>query len=111
MSRQSTASAGQTQFVRVRPRWLAPTSLVLVVIGLALSIYLTYEHFTNNATLACSIGGIVDCAKVTTSAPSVRSTAAWMGAVDRRTSACTASAAMRIASAAAGDSGTAMFYR
>ena len=71
MSRQGTAAGatpGQAQFVRVRPRWLAPTSLVLVVIGLGVSIYLTYEHFTNNATLACSIGGIVDCAKVTTSA-------------------------------------------
>ncbi|GAB3075228.1 hypothetical protein GCM10027053_46170 [Intrasporangium mesophilum] len=68
MSRQSTASAEQTQFVRVRPRWLAPTSLVLVIIGLGTSVYLTYEHSTNNATLACSIGGIIDCAKVTTSA-------------------------------------------
>jgi uncharacterized membrane protein len=68
MSRQTTASAEQTQFVRVRPGWLAPTSLVLVIIGLGTSVYLTYEHFTNNATLACSIGGIVDCAKVTTSA-------------------------------------------
>lgn len=54
--------------VRQRPRWLVPTSLVLVVVGLAASAYLTYEHFTDNATLACSIGGLVDCAKVTTSA-------------------------------------------
>jgi uncharacterized membrane protein len=38
------------------------------VVGLGVSVYLTVEHFTDNATLACSIGGIVDCAKVTTSA-------------------------------------------
>ena len=36
--------------------------------GLLVSAYLTFEHFTANATLACSIGGVVDCAKVTTSA-------------------------------------------
>jgi uncharacterized membrane protein len=50
-----------------RPRWLAPISLVLVVAGLLVSVYLTYEHFTENATLVCSVGGVVDCAKVTTS--------------------------------------------
>jgi uncharacterized membrane protein len=52
----------------VRPVWLAPVSVVLAVVGLLVSVYLTYEHFTDNATLACSIGGVVDCAKVTTSA-------------------------------------------
>jgi uncharacterized membrane protein len=54
--------------VRERPVWLAPVSLVLAVAGLAVSAYLTFEHFTDNSTLACSIGGVVDCAKVTTSA-------------------------------------------
>lgn len=53
---------------RERPRWLAPLTIVLSVVGLLVSAYLTYEHFTDNATLACSIGGAVDCAKVTTSA-------------------------------------------
>lgn len=53
---------------RRRPVWLAPLSLVLAIAGLGVSIYLTFEHFTANATLACSIGGAVDCAKVTTSA-------------------------------------------
>lgn len=52
---------------RQRPAWLAPVSLVLSLVGLAVSAYLTFEHFTDNATLACSIGGVVDCAKVTTS--------------------------------------------
>ncbi|MDN5768857.1 MAG: vitamin K epoxide reductase family protein [Humibacillus sp.] len=54
--------------VRERPGWLAPTTLALSVAGLVVSAYLTYEHLTDNATLACSIGGVVDCAKVTTSA-------------------------------------------
>ena len=68
MSRLPTASVATPSTVRSRPTWLAPTTLVLVVIGLGLSAYLTYEHYTDNATLACSIGGAVDCAKVTTSA-------------------------------------------
>ena len=54
--------------MRERPAWLTPVSLVLAVAGLAVSAYLTFEHFTDNSTLACSIGGVVDCAKVTTSA-------------------------------------------
>ena len=60
---EAPASVGPT-----RPGWLAPVSVVLAVAGLLVSAYLTFEHFTANATLACSIGGIVDCAKVTTSA-------------------------------------------
>jgi uncharacterized membrane protein len=57
-----------TGAARNRPAWLVTSTLVLAVAGLAASAYLTYEHFTDNATLACSIGGVVDCAKVTTSA-------------------------------------------
>lgn len=49
------------------PRWLAPASLVLSVLGLADSAYLTYEHYTGSSTLACSDTGAVNCAKVTTS--------------------------------------------
>jgi uncharacterized membrane protein len=52
---------------RQRPTWLVPVSLALSVAGLAVSAYLTFEHLTDNSTLACSIGGVVDCAKVTTS--------------------------------------------
>lgn len=50
-----------------RPRWLAPVSLLLAVLGLLDSIYLTFEHFTDGATLACSDTGTVDCLQVTTS--------------------------------------------
>lgn len=53
---------------RERPGWLAPTTVVLAVAGLLVSAYLTYEHYTDNATLACTVGGVVDCVKVTSSA-------------------------------------------
>lgn len=56
-----------TTAVRVRPVWLAPVTVTLSVLGLLVSAYLTFEHFTANSTLACSIGGVVDCAKVTSS--------------------------------------------
>ena len=64
----AAAEAPATRAGRFRPAWLAPSTLALTVVGLGVSVYLTVEHFTNNATLACSIGGVVDCAKVTTSA-------------------------------------------
>jgi len=35
-------------------------SLGLSVVGLLVSAYLTFERFTANATLACSISGVVD---------------------------------------------------
>lgn len=54
----------------VVPRWLPAVSLALVLIGLALSVYLTYEHYTSSTTLACSDNGVVNCLQVTTSAQS-----------------------------------------
>lgn len=55
---------------QIVPRWLPPASLALAVLGLAVSAYLTYEHFTGSTTLACSASGTVNCLKVTTSAQS-----------------------------------------
>lgn len=50
------------------PRWLAPVSLLLAVIGVGVASYLTVEHFSGSAHLAgCAAGGTVDCGKVTTS--------------------------------------------
>jgi uncharacterized membrane protein len=49
------------------PRWLPITSLLIALLGLAASIYLTYEHFTQNKSLACASNGVIDCAAVTTS--------------------------------------------
>jgi uncharacterized membrane protein len=42
-------------------------SLVFALIGLAISIYLTIEHFTTSALLACPESATINCAKVTTS--------------------------------------------
>ncbi len=39
----------------------------LSVVGVLISGYLTYEHFTGSTTLACSDNGTVNCLKVTTS--------------------------------------------
>jgi uncharacterized membrane protein len=49
------------------PRWVQYTSLVLAICGLGVSIYMTYEHYTNNATLACKVNSVVNCGAVTTS--------------------------------------------
>ncbi len=49
------------------PNWLVWGSLSLVVVGLLVSAYLTYEHFTVSATLACTESGIVNCHAVTSS--------------------------------------------
>jgi uncharacterized membrane protein len=51
-----------------RPGWLAPTTLGLSIVGLLVSAYLTYEHYTGNETLACTVTDVIDCGKVTTSA-------------------------------------------
>jgi uncharacterized membrane protein len=49
------------------PRWAAPASLVVCVLGLLDAIYLTIEHYTASQTLACSDTGTINCLKVTTS--------------------------------------------
>ena len=43
-------------------------SLVVALLGLVVSAYLTVEHFTSPAILACPEGATVNCAKVTSSA-------------------------------------------
>ena len=52
------------------PRWAVYTSWVLSLIGVALATYLTYEHYAAKVFQGCSLGGIVNCQKVTTSAQS-----------------------------------------
>jgi uncharacterized membrane protein len=42
-------------------------SLVIALIGLLVSAYLTVEHFTSPALLACPEGATINCAKVTSS--------------------------------------------
>lgn len=46
-------------------------SLVVALVGLVISVYLTIEHFTSSTTLACPEGAVVNCAKVTSSQWSV----------------------------------------
>lgn len=58
---------GSTTPVSSRFSGLRKASFALSGIGLATSIYLTYEHFTGSTSLLCSEQGAVDCAKVTTS--------------------------------------------
>jgi uncharacterized membrane protein len=52
------------------PRWAAWITFPLTLIGLGLSIYLTYEHFTGSKSLVCSESSKVNCLKVTTSSQS-----------------------------------------
>jgi uncharacterized membrane protein len=62
--------ASQPKTTPLAPIWLQWTTFVLAIVGLADSIYLTYEHFTGNSTLACSDKGFINCGAVTTSAES-----------------------------------------
>jgi uncharacterized membrane protein len=48
--------------------WPPAVGLVLCALGLGVSGYLTYEHYTGSKSLSCpATGGIVNCLKVTTS--------------------------------------------
>jgi uncharacterized membrane protein len=52
------------------PGWVPGVTLALSVVGLGISVYLTYEHFTGSTSLSCPDTGVVNCLKVTTSAQS-----------------------------------------
>lgn len=52
-------------------RWRQPVAFGLSSAALAVAIYLTVQHYTNNGTLACSSSGVIDCAKILTSQQSV----------------------------------------
>lgn len=54
----------------IRRAPLATAVLVLALVGLGISIYLTVEHYQKVAPV-CTIGGAFDCAKVTASAYSL----------------------------------------
>lgn len=51
------------------PGWAVASTFALSLIGLAISVYLTYAHFQPHAML-CADNGVVNCALVTTSAQS-----------------------------------------
>ena len=54
----------------VRRSWVQLTPLALAVIGIGVSVYLTAVHY-QSAPLVCSNTGIIDCARVLSSAYSV----------------------------------------
>ena len=53
------------------PPWLRWATLVLALIGLGVSIYLTYTHVTDKAVQGCPDTGTINCTKVTTSPQSM----------------------------------------
>jgi uncharacterized membrane protein len=52
------------------PRWAWWVAWPLTFVGLGISIYLAYEHFTGSKNLSCPATTHIDCAKVTTSSQS-----------------------------------------
>lgn len=52
------------------PKWAAPISFPLSLIGLGIAIYLTIEHFNGSNNLSCPATAHVNCLKVTTSSQS-----------------------------------------
>jgi len=48
-------------------RWLVVSSFVLTIAGTAVSGYLTLDHYTSLAPLACPENATINCVKVTTS--------------------------------------------
>jgi len=42
-------------------------SLLIAIVGLGVSVYLTVEHYTASTTLACPENAVLNCQKVTTS--------------------------------------------
>lgn len=53
------------------PRWLPLTTFILSLVGLGLSIYLTYTHYTDTAPAGCPANATFNCVKVTTSPESM----------------------------------------
>lgn len=50
-----------------RPRWLLVATLLLSVVGLAISAYLTLAHYDTAIRLVCAENSTIDCASVTSS--------------------------------------------
>ncbi len=60
----------ETSVVYEPARWRPGAALVLSILGLGVSTYLTVAHYSGTS-LVCSDSGLVNCAKVTQSAESV----------------------------------------
>jgi uncharacterized membrane protein len=57
----------QTEAGTRAPAWAPVVTLPLSLLGLGVSAYLTYEHYSASTTLACPDTGAINCLKVTTS--------------------------------------------
>lgn len=55
----------------VAPGWATPVTLLLALVGLGISGYLTYVHYTTPTALSCPNTGVINCVKVTTSSQSM----------------------------------------
>jgi uncharacterized membrane protein len=64
------AEVASTRGTPIAPTWLQWLTFAFGILGLAVSAYLTYTHFTESKLLGCSESGLVNCEKVTTSAQS-----------------------------------------
>ena len=54
------------------PAWLRWTTFALAIVGLGVSAYLTYTHYTDSALAGCTeTSGAINCGKVTTSPQSI----------------------------------------
>lgn len=62
-----SATSTVTPLPTAAPAWVRIGSLVLCLLGLAVSAYLTVEHYSHGATLACPESATINCVKVTTS--------------------------------------------
>ena len=62
-----TSPADRTVAASSAPGWARLCSLIVSLAGLAVSAYLTVEHYSSSTTLACPETGVVNCVKVTTS--------------------------------------------
>lgn len=70
--------SGWSRFVRIVRTWPGLSAVVLMaLIGLGVSIYLTIVHYDKHVSLACTNGGFVNCTDVTTSAWSVVPGTTW----------------------------------
>lgn len=61
------ASAHGSPRAAAAPPWAVVASLALAIVGLGVSAYLTYAHYSSSTTLACPDTGAINCVKVTTS--------------------------------------------
>ena len=66
-ARESRRGGAGDEVVVPAARWLVWSSFALALAGLAVSVYLTIDHFASIAPLACPENSAINCVKVTTS--------------------------------------------